>query len=281
MSEMVFDQEALEANRGGGLSPGQLNQLQDLMAKDHKGLMGRVGRRLDPVASDVEGRRVEMIEGSVTKRTRATTAYIDNESSPLTYEIHVASRQAGDKVFESPQDVYEAAPGIGTIRLFYLPRSRRVVNFEILSAPADTDTSTQGTAQNLRDWGLAALKHDTVGAAEARARLAAIGGDVSRYLPDEAPRSFVPSEPGSLASAIVGAWAGQLLSVTFVSDGRLTAQIVGEKEHAGTWSMDAEGQLHSDVMGSPITAEASIVDNELTLVINGRAITMRRTEVSP
>lgn len=276
MSETVYSQDALEANRRGALSAGQLAQLQGQVAWKHRGLMGHIGRRIDPWANDVQAGRVEVIEGAATKRERRPTAYIDTENNLLTYEICVASQQIGNQVFDSSQEIYEAAPGMGMLRLFYLPHSRWVVNFERLPDVVLTDTSMQGTFQTLRDWATAALTHDQVGSAEARARLAAIGGDVSRYLPDQVPATFVPSDPGTLAGRIVGEWTSPMLSVTFEPEGRLTAQVSGEKPHAGAWSMDADGRLHSDVMGAPITADASIVDDELTLVINGQALTMKR-----
>ena len=276
MSETVFCQEALEANRRGTLSAGQLNELQAQVARKHTGIMGQVGRRLDRWANDVQAGQVEVAEGAVTKRTRLQYLSVENENTPTVYEIRVANRQAGNQIFDSPQDIYDAAPGLGMIRLFYLPHSRRVVNFERLPDPVVTDTSAQGAAQTLLEWGKASLKLDQVGAAEARARLAAIGGDVARYLPDQAPASFVPSEAGTVAAAIVGEWKSPMLSVSFAPDGGLTAQVAGEKPRAGTWSMDADGRLHSDVMGAPIAADASIVGDELTLVINGQALTLQR-----
>jgi hypothetical protein len=271
MSDPVFSPEALDDNRRGALSPAQRDQFQVEMNHKHRGLMGRVGQRIDPWASDVEAGRVDMIEGAVSKRVKSAAGFA--------YEIHVATRQTGDDVFGCPQDLYQAAPGIGMIRLFYLPRSRWAVNFERLPDATVNDTSAQAAGETVLDWGLSRLQSDAGAAAEARAHLAAIGNEISRQLPHDVPASFVSSDPGSLAATILGEWTSPLLSVRFAPDGRLSVQIGGEA-HDGTWSLDSDGRLHSDVMDPPIVADASVVGGELTLIINGQALTMRRPPAS-
>lgn len=47
---------------------------------------------------------------------------------PLTFWVFVASRDAGNQKFNCAQQFFDRAPGVGLVRLYYLPQSRRAVN---------------------------------------------------------------------------------------------------------------------------------------------------------
>ena len=221
MTDMVFLADALDANRSGQLGEGQLRELQSGLDFKHKGLLGSVVRGFDRLAKDVEAGQVENVEGAITKRLGPSALLMG--STPWTsYEIRVANRQAGSQAFHSSREIHEHAPDVGFVRLFYLPRSRWVVNFECLPDPPVSDVSMQSAKQALGGLAKALKGRDKVGVAEARAQLDAMGRAAEKFVPKDVPSSGQRPEPGALAKAILGSWSSPFLSVSFEEDGRLT-----------------------------------------------------------
>jgi len=276
MTDMVFLADALDANRGGRLSEGQRRQLQEGLDFKHKGLLGSVARGFDRLAKDLEAGRVENVEGAITKRLGPSALLLG--STPWTsYEIRVANHQAGSQAFHTSRELHEHVPDAGFVRLFYLPRSRWVVNLERLPDPPVSDVSMQSAKEAVGGLAKALKARDRVGLAEARAQLDAMGRAAEKVVPTDVRSSGQRPEAGALDKAIVGSWSSPLLSVSFDEDGRLTAQLADGSDHQGRWSVDPEGRLHADLMGAPILADASVADDELTLVINNQALMLQRS----
>lgn len=112
-----------------------------------------------------------------------------------------------NREFRSPGDLYEFAPDAGIVRLLYLPRSRWAVNLE-RTPDARVDVAAEGVSRKLDRAAAAWTTHDKVGAAEARAEMAAIehGPGLTframalrlacrRNQPCWPPRSSVPGAP--------------------------------------------------------------------------------------
>src|SRR5512141_1614082 len=78
---------------------------------------------LDPLAADLRAGRVENVEGAVAK----ARSYAGGRTVNELYHVDVEGKR-----FVVHQRTYEAVPDAGIIRLFYLPRSRKVVNVEQL-----------------------------------------------------------------------------------------------------------------------------------------------------
>ncbi len=126
-------------------------------------LVVRALRGGDKITEDVRTGRVESIDGAITKRVVHTNS---RGSSSASYFFDVAG-----KSFETFHQSYEAAPEAGYVRLFYLPRSHRVVNLQLLPGPAApelTPASVQAVTQNLA---AGMHSHSEVATAEARAQM--------------------------------------------------------------------------------------------------------------
>lgn len=122
----------------------------------------------------------------------------------------------------------------------------------------------------------AAAGRDEVAAAEARARMAAIDHEMKSYFPDGASFASERMEPATLAKAIVGDWTSPFLSLSVRGDGTFATQLPDGSRSEGHWSLDADGQLHVDLMGAPVVAGVSVDGDDLTMLLNGQAIKLRR-----
>src|SRR5437764_201795 len=71
----------------------------------------------DPLAGDARAGRVEHREGAIGKRR------VGNGRARSSYFLVV-----GDRRFRVARSTYEAAPDAGYVRIYYLPRSRKLVN---------------------------------------------------------------------------------------------------------------------------------------------------------
>ena len=113
---------------------------------------------------------------------------------------------AGNVTVETGPSSYSALPDAGIVRLFYLPHSRRLVNFEQLPDRPLPDGALTNPRVALKD-GVSAL----FGSADARAELAAIGHAAQAQL---TPTGFPPStaDPKALREALPGTWSNPLLS---------------------------------------------------------------------
>jgi hypothetical protein len=165
------------------------------------------------------------------------------------------------------------------LRLFYLPQSRWAVNFELLpgASPAADGRFGERAGQTLLDWRAARQAHDAVGEAQARAGFAAVKREAERFLPEHGMPAAERLEPGRLREAIIGDWTSPVLSISVRGDGTLTATMAASAAQQGHWSVDSAGRLATDVMGAPLAIDASVAGDELTLVINGQGLKLRRS----
>jgi len=278
VSDPGFLRDALAANRAGELSAQQRSELE-AGVRANLGVLVRVLRRSHPFAKDLAAGRVESIEGALTKSIGSNWDYAlasvltntPRGNEPTSYRISVANRQLGVQQFRCAEDVYEFAPEAGFVRLFYLPRSRWVVNLERLP-DAPVDVSQDGLERSVGD-ALAGLRGDSVSAVEASAKFAAIGHAVEAYLPEEPPAGGQPAR----AEELIGTWTSPFLTVTIRQNAKFSARLSDGTDSEGRWSIDAYGRLHADLMGEAIVAEALVEGDELTLVINDQALKLRRT----
>lgn len=279
---MTGSAEALEANRAGRLSDQQRRELEAAARQHHRGVVGLAVRRFLPLGKDVQIGRVESVEGAVTKKRGTDIDYIltgAQSTAPTSYRIWVASHEAGSQEFRTSQDIYEAVPDAGIVRLFYLPRSRWAINVEQL-ADMPVEVSQSGIANVLADSQAAHKAHDKVAAAEARAELAAIERGIEEYLPKPGDPRGPRTEPPVLAAAIVGTWSSPFLTVTFQEDGRVTAEIPGSGAQQGDWSVDSDGRLCAEIMGARQVAEAWLDGEWLTMTIQGQSLRLKRSSVT-
>src|SRR5258706_7332238 len=75
----------------------------------------------DAVARDLRAGRVQCTEGAAGKRR------VGNGRARSSYFL-----QVNDRRFETSRAKYEAAPDAGYVRMYFLPRSRKIVNLELL-----------------------------------------------------------------------------------------------------------------------------------------------------
>lgn len=113
------------------------------------------------LAADVRSGTVLSIDGAVAKRR------VSGHTISF-YYLDVAGRR-----FEISRHGYDAAPDAGLLRVYFLPRSRRVVNWERLPDPA-VPAGPGAAWQVLDQLAAARRRHDPTAVAEARARLAAL-----------------------------------------------------------------------------------------------------------
>ncbi len=275
MKEVAFSADALGANRAGRLSPGQLRDLHANVRYHRSGLIRYLLHSRDAFARDVASGLVESAEGAITKKIWQPS-FAGESDAPPSYQIWVASRLAGNQQFKSGNDFYDAAPGDGMVRLFYLPQSRWAVNFELLpDAPPDRDLHER-VRQNLLDQRAARNDRDAVGEAEARAESAAIRRHAAGYPPGPGPAAGERLGPDAVRQAAIGEWASPMLSIKIRNDGTLVATMASGATSSGRWSVDPAGRVVTDVMGAALAIDASITGDVLTLVINGRALNLRR-----
>src|SRR5215831_12224 len=203
----------------------------------------------DSLTRDLRDTRVESAEGAIGKRRHRAGRNATN------YFLDV-----GDQRFVITHGTYEFAPTAGFVRVYYLPRSRKIVNLEQLANPAFEHATPQDIIRDakagnvLRTLG-AAMSFDTRKANEARANLAAMGDVIGAAFTAQPVPPSGAHDARPLSEAIVGTWTNGLMTVAFTPDGQVMAEMMGRK-HQGNWSVDGSGRLHADVMGHAQTAEA-------------------------
>ena len=218
----------------------------------------------DALTRDLREGRVESTEGAIGRRRQG------NGRARATYYLEVGKRQ-----FRVSRGTYDSAPETGYVRVFYLPRSRKIVNIEHLpdpAVPANLNARTMFTSMKE-----AMLSGDQVRRNEARAELGAIGHAFEAMV-DSTPAASTPTpDPRPLAEAIVGTWSSPVVTVTFTADGGVTVRVFGT-ERRGRWSVDGHGRLQSDIMGQMGTADARVHGNQLTVALDDRTVTLTRDE---
>jgi hypothetical protein len=217
----------------------------------------------DALTRDLRSSRVATLEGPVGK------ARLGTQSGP---DIHYL--EIGDRKFQIAPATYAAAPEAGYVRVYFLPLSGKVVNFERLPNP--TGIATSDTRDVLKSLGTAIFSTDMRKSNEARARIEALGDTLKTMMPHEtAPPPLATREPRQLAAALIGSWSSSLMHLVFATDGTVTVNMLG-RQRTGHWSIDGDGRLRSDITGQPQIAEAWVSDDQLTVTLDGKGLIFTR-----
>ncbi len=224
----------------------------------------------DPIGADLRSGRVESIEGAFRK-----TSWSSGGGNTVT---HYSFEVAGTRFDEPSTAGYEAAPDAGIVRLFYLPRSKQVVNLErlpdrpvdpaVLASPMAAVQALAGTFRS----------HDRGRLAEAAAT--AVGIEDAMKAENARRMSPPPPEqrdPRPLAEAILGTWSMGPMMITFSADGTAEATVMGRTQR-GHWSVDAAGRLHHDAQGTDEAGDAWIVGDTLTIIDGEMALAWQRVD---
>jgi hypothetical protein len=222
----------------------------------------------DAISEDVRAGRVESVEGAITKYERQGRGSAANNS----YYLDVNGKR-----LQAYRSWYLAAPAAGYVRLYYLPKSRRVINLEHLPDPV-MPTLTPATAQGVVQDLLTHHGHDEQSLAETRANMAAMAAQFKAQMQQNAvqpPPDQRDTRP--LAEAIVGTWSSAFMTVTFAADGTATSAAPNGRQTSGRWSVDAQGLLHAGIAGKDNVGQAWISGTTLTISEDGMGITFERT----
>jgi hypothetical protein len=213
----------------------------------------------DSLTRDLWSGRVEAVEGAVGKNSRS---YSSGNSSSTSYYLDV-----GGKNFEIGYHTYEAVPDAGWIRLFYLPRSHKVVNWERLPDKAAPESLIANPVQAVAQAFSALRSHDTTQLNEMRAEMASLSSTMQSQweAATSAPPPDGPRDPRPLTQSILGKWQMGPITVTFAADGTVVETTFGGRQQHGHWSVSADGKLHSDVMGHDQAAQAWVTGDTLTI----------------
>lgn len=220
----------------------------------------------DPLQRDLRDGKVESVEGPCGKRMPMTAVSANSQSS---YYLDV-----GRMTFSVGQHTYETAPEAGYLRVYYLPRSKHLVNWERTeSGPVPEISSPQDMLREARE----SLSFDRVRRNEARAGMQAFGEQMQAQLKQNAePPPTSDRDPRPLAEAIVGTWHGMMMTVTFNADGTVEAQLPGGMKRSGHWSVDSDGRLRSDAMGQDGSTGAWVAGDHLTITTDGMGLQFDR-----
>jgi hypothetical protein len=295
--------DALDANRGGALSDTQARNFRALARANHKNnistaalflagavligffaspnapivtravvtliclaiaviLIFRAITGADALTRDLRRGRVDTAEGAIGKRR------VSNGRAPATHYL-----QVGDASFKVALSTYTSIPDAGYLRVYFLPASRRVVNYERLPNPA---LPGEITRESMLAEAAAAFRSPTARERnEARAGLQAIGDAFKATVVSAADAPSAGSDTRPLGDAIVGTWKNAMATVTFAADGTVSANMFGVRKE-GRWSVDASGHLVADLMGRQGTVDARVSGDDLTIVLDGQGMTFTR-----
>ena len=226
-----------------------------------------VAAKLEPVNADVREGRVESVEGAIAKGRMQL-------KSPgrryLYFDI------AGRRLRATPR-AYNAAPAAGFVRVYFLPRSRRVVNLEQLADPP-LPTGPGAAQQVFRDFAHALGSLDRAAIAEASAHIAALKHAVEGPAPHVIADGSDRTHSSHLrADELYGTWTNPLVTIRFMKNGTATMMpALGGARRDGHWSVDASGRLITDATGNLEPLEASLNGNQLTIVIDGQRVAFTR-----
>lgn len=221
----------------------------------------------DALSRDLRHRQVQSADGAIGKRTGSYSA----RGARRTHWLDV-----GDGTYRVSPSGYDAAPDAGIVRVYFLPRSRRVVNLERLpDAPFKGGITPHGVLATI---GEALLSGNRREINEIRAQ-GALFFEAAKAARDEPVAPPAPSarDPHPLAQAIVGTWTSALMTVTFEPDGTVIGTLFGGVHRRGRWSVDGAGRLIADVTGQREAANAWVAGNELTIAAEGTALRFTRS----
>jgi hypothetical protein len=220
----------------------------------------------DPLQRDISSGMVTSIDGPFGKH-HSTLVSGSHDST-----VHFLD--VGAKSFTVSPATYNAAPDAGYVRLYYLPRSKHVVNFERIEGGPVADISTPGdAAREIR----AVMSFDRVKRNEARAGIQALTEQMEAGVEKNAhPPADSDRDAGTLVDKIVGTWHSMMMTVTFRADGTVEATLMGGMRRTGHWAIGADGRLHSDVMGQDGAADAWMDGDTLVISLDGNGIRLER-----
>lgn len=223
----------------------------------------------DPLSRDLSSGAVEAVEGAILKNSRTTGG---GKSSSESFYLHVAGKN-----FEVDRSVYQAAPEAGYVRIYFLPRSKTVVNLEQLPNPPLPAGAGSSPTAFVQASVTALRSHDLTQEAEAMAQMAAMKASFDQERQAAAtPPPAGTLDPRALAEAIVGTWQTGPMQVTFAADGTLATVLPGGLGQPGHWSVDAAGQLHAQFGGRDQVGEAWVAGDTLTIKEDGRGRQFQR-----
>jgi hypothetical protein len=232
-------------------------------------LLFRTATRGDSLTQDMRSGRVETVEGAIGKHheehegshTRWTDYYLD-----------VAGQS-----FEVDSTANLAAPDVGYVRLYVLPRSHVILNLERMPDRPLPAGATTSTTETIAAAITAARSHDSVQAAEARAELDAIKNAMQA---DRVGAAVQPPadqrDPRPLVEAIIGTWRTGPMSLSFLPDGTMVATLPGGHEQRGGWSIGADGRLHASGEGRDRASDAWVAGDVLTISEDGQGMAYHR-----
>jgi hypothetical protein len=124
----------------------------------------------------------------------------------------------------------------------------------------------------------ALTSHDPVQAAEARAEMAAMGNAMDAQMARAAmPPPADQRDPRPLSEAILGTWQMGPMSMTFMPDGTLVANLPGGRRQTRRWSIGPDGRLHANSSGRDQATDAWVAGDVLTISENGQGLAYHRT----
>ena len=181
------------------------------------------------LARDLAEGRLETVEGPIERR-RTDRTY---GSTPRNHFLYVHGRP-----YQVTRADYEAAPLMGPVRLYALPRSHKVISME------------PGGDGDVRP-GVAAA--------------------------DASPGYVGQGDGRPVENAILGTWRGQGMTATFSPDGTAVANMPNGIALSGRWSVDGNGGFHFTGLGREDTPAQVVIDGDaLEIRMDGVRLPFRR-----
>jgi hypothetical protein len=221
----------------------------------------------DPLAADVGEGRVEAVEGAVAKRRMQSMS----PAGSARYYLNVGGRQ-----LRTYLSAYDAAPDVGYVRAYYLPRTRKLVNLERLPnppLPAGPDEARVMFGRMARAFATG----DPVAFAEARANAGGLLDAAQESIREPSKAASGRVAGGLVRETLVGRWTHPLATVILAEDGTATVTTIVGSTQAGHWSVDGPGRLLTDVTGTMEPTDAVMDDGRLTIQLQGRLLTFTRS----
>jgi hypothetical protein len=219
----------------------------------------------NPLARDERSGKVETVEGPFGKHSFSSPS---RRGSQTTYYFDI-----GERHFEVGYETYKAAPDHGMMRLYVLPDSHKVVNFERLPDAPLPEGVLDSPAQAISAVAEGLRSHDQAARLQAMATMEAMK---EATLAPAAPPPADQRDPRPLAEAIVGTWHLGPMSWTFAADGTATGTMPNGRSQQGRWSIDGDGKLRMTGLGAEQDAEAWVAGDTLTVSLGGRAMSFQR-----
>lgn len=220
------------------------------------------------LARDERTGKVEVVEGPFGKHSVSSSSHSRSGGTSTICYFDI-----GERHFEVSSATYDKAPGAGVMRLFVLPGSHEVVNFERLPDAPLPEGSLDSPAQAVSGIAADLRSHDQATRLQARATMEAMKD--ATFAP-AAPPPADQRDARPLAEAIVGTWHLGPMAWTFAPDGTATGAMPDGKSEQGHWSVDGDGKLRMTGLGGEQDAEAWVAGDTLTVSLRGRAMHLQR-----